>query len=90
MRQTSASATHDPLLASEAGARTPGEGRGSYPHGLVRNHGWRIASERLPNVRRTHPPDSPFIPSRSIARRPGNVNAKPAFPRPLLPDGTWA
>ena len=26
--RTSASATHDPLLASEAGARTPGEGRG--------------------------------------------------------------
>ena len=28
VRQTSASATHNPLLASEAGARTPGEGRG--------------------------------------------------------------
>ena len=39
-----------------------------------------MQSRRRPD--RKAPPDSPFMPSRSIARRPGNVNAGPAFPRP--------
>ena len=39
-----------------------------------------MQSRRRPD--RKAPPDSPFIPSRPIARRAGNVNAGPAFPGP--------